>query len=215
MKQIASLVCIVAALAGCAPMMQAAQRQKQIEAQQAQQQRNNDRMQQAVIEIQACGQKRKDGIYKNHTESNACVNDATERAFGDINYPWMDLIYSLDATRAQLAAQVDEKNITEADAKAKLAEKASEIASEDLTRNTQLASTAAAQQQANAAQQATQSQAATAFLRAFAQPSPMPGGTAGARLQYMQQQPALNMHSTQCTTNAIGNTLQTNCNQNY
>lgn len=202
MKKITLLICIAAALTGCVPMMQAAQRQKQIEVQQAQQQRNNDRMQQAVAEAAACVQKRKDHIFKTYAESSDCVNDATERGFRETGYPYMDLITALNARRSQLAAEVDKKKITEEDFKAAMAEKMSEITSEELKRNSQLASAAAAQQQANAAQRAAQAQTIAAFAQSQAAQQP----------KYQVPAPSAMSRTTNCTSNAIGQTVYTNCN---
>jgi hypothetical protein len=206
-KNLSVAIVMLVLLTGCVPMMQAAQRQKQIEAQQAQQQRNNDRTQQAAAEANACVQKRKDHIFKTYAESADCVSDAVERGFRETNYPYMDLIGALNARRSQLAAEMDKKKITEEDFKAGMAEKMSEITSEELKRNSQLASTAAAQQQANAAQRAATAQTISAFAQSQA-----------AQAQQQQamrpviQQPIANMpRTTNCTTNAIGQTLQTNC----
>jgi hypothetical protein len=204
-KNLSVAIVALVLLTGCVPMMQAAQRQKQIEAQQAQQQRNNDRTQQAAAEANACVQKRKDHIFKTYAESADCVSDAVERGFRETNYPYMDLIVALNARRSQLAAEMDKKKITEEDFKAGMAEKMSEITSEELKRNSQLASTAAAQQQANAAQRAATAQTISAFAQSQA---------AQAQQQTMRFAPtpvAPTLRSTNCTTNAIGQTLQTNC----
>jgi hypothetical protein len=125
---------------------------------QAQQQTNNDRIKQAVAESEACAQKRKDHIFKTYAESSACINEAMERGYRETGYQYMDLIMALDARRSQLASQVDKKIITEEDFKAAMAEKISEITSEELKRKAQLVGVAAQQQQANAAQQAAQAQ---------------------------------------------------------
>lgn len=151
---------------------------------QAQQQKNTDRMQKATAEFRVCLQKRKDHVFKTYAESSACANDALERGFREAGYPWMDLILSLDAKRSQLASEVDKKIITEEDMNAGLAEKYSEITSEELHRKAQLASVTAQQDQAIATQHAALAQTLSALPQS---------------------------QSTHCTTNVIGSQLNTNC----
>jgi hypothetical protein len=96
----------------------------------------------------------------------------------------MDLILSLDAKRTQLAAAADKKMISEEEMQAGIADKFSEIKSEEIQRNAQIASANAQEKQAIAAQQAALAQTISAIPQS---------------------------QSTHCTTNVIGSQLNTNC----
>jgi hypothetical protein len=128
------------ALSGCASTMQA-QRAAQI----------RERMAAAKAEMAACVEKRKAGIFRTHVESATCVNDAQQRAFSDIGYPYMDLVSSLSAARLRIAAQVDAGQITEAEAQARMMDAVAQVQNEERRRREEAAVENAAIRANNAA----------------------------------------------------------------
>ncbi len=151
---------------------------------QAARQKTNDRLHQMANEFDACLQKHKTHIFKTYSETSSCINAAVEHGLAATNYPGMDLILSLDAKRTQLAAAADKKMISEEEMQAGIADKFSEIKSEEIQRNAQIASANAQEKQAIAAQQAALAQTISAIPQS---------------------------QSTHCTTNVIGSQLNTNC----
>jgi hypothetical protein len=92
------------------------------------------RMNAAAAEARNCIKRRKAGELASDVAAAMCVNDAMERGFAETRYPHMDLIYAVSATHLRTAEQVDKSEITEAEGAVRIAEKISEITSEERRR---------------------------------------------------------------------------------
>jgi hypothetical protein len=90
-----------------------------------------EKVRQRKDESEACSQQHKDGTFKTWKLVADCTNRTWLR-YAKYDYyssahHHMDLVAALNATRSQLAEELDANKITEADAKAKIEEKMVEL----------------------------------------------------------------------------------------
>jgi hypothetical protein len=123
------------------------------------------RMQAASDEARRCVEKRKAGELADHVASATCINDAMERGFSEVRYPHMDLVRVISATRLRAAEQIDSGEITEGEAVVRIAEKISDITSEERRRRAEDIQTNAAATRAYAQARSAEAQARAAKAR--------------------------------------------------
>ena len=148
-------------MSGCGPIQRykAEQRQEEFQQQQANQREINKQriaaMQQEAI---SCKNRREAGEFKLFVESSKCINEALEKGFTDINYPYMDLVSLLNATRLVVAEKIDHREVTEAQGLAEIAEKGVWLTDQEQKRDAQKQALFVHQQGVAVQQQAVQNQ---------------------------------------------------------
>jgi hypothetical protein len=120
--RLVAVVCVAAVLSGCG-VVRAVQNQQSEE-------RNKERLATMNAEEAACVQRRKSGELHSYVESASCVNEAMLRGMSDIRYPYMDLVYTVAATRLRGATQVDAGTITETELTVRMQETAARVLNE-------------------------------------------------------------------------------------
>ena len=97
------------------------------------------RMQQAGIDanaaIEKCRAKYKIGKIKTHIQLVKCYNPAIVAIYKRADYPYMDLIQSLNDKRVAVAKRIDKKTLTEAQGEAELSKFSAGIVEEERKRN--------------------------------------------------------------------------------
>jgi hypothetical protein len=165
-----------------------------------------------VVDTDTCQLKKNGGLYKTHIDAANCLNQAVGRAASGHYYPWPDLLNSLNTFRTQLAADVDAKKITEENFDFKLADKLTELTTQEINRKAQFANMAAQQQSVIAQRQAAFAAQQSARAQALSALAQQQAAQAQQQTTRFAPTPVAPMpRSTNCTTNAIGQTLQTNC----
>jgi len=139
--QIAVLAILAVGVAGCG--LAQAERSKEIA------HANHDRMAAAQTEAAACDDRRKSGELHTFVGAATCANDALMRGRQDTHYPYMDIAYSVQATRLRVAEGIDAGRITETEGRAKIADAMAWASGEDRRRRE---ATRAANAQADAQQ---------------------------------------------------------------
>src|ERR1700688_596491 len=72
--------------------------------------------------IVGCRNKRLSGALKSFTESANCSNSMIVLAYGWLNYPYMDLVQLVAASRLAVSERVDDGKVSEAEAQEEMAE---------------------------------------------------------------------------------------------
>jgi hypothetical protein len=84
--------------------------------------------------IARCRNKRLNGELKSFAESANCSNSMIVLAYGWLNYPYMDLVQALAASRLAVSERVDAGRLTEAEAQTQMAELGRQVNAEVLRR---------------------------------------------------------------------------------
>ncbi|HXQ66556.1 MAG TPA: hypothetical protein VN980_08300 [Alphaproteobacteria bacterium] len=84
--------------------------------------------------IAGCRNKRLSGELKSFAESANCSNSMIVLAYGWLNYPYMDLVRSIAASRLAVSERVDEGKLSETEAQTLMAELGKEVNAEVLRR---------------------------------------------------------------------------------
>jgi hypothetical protein len=84
--------------------------------------------------IAGCRNKRLSGELKSFAESANCSNSMIVLAYGWLNYPYMDLVRSIAASRLAVSERVDEGRLSEIEAQTLMAELGKEVNAEVLRR---------------------------------------------------------------------------------
>ncbi|MFI5022974.1 MAG: hypothetical protein ACHQRJ_15155 [Alphaproteobacteria bacterium] len=84
--------------------------------------------------IAGCRNKRLSGELKSFAESASCSNAMIVLAYGWLNYPYMDLVRSIAASRLAVSERVDAGKLSESEAQTLMAELGQEVNAEVLRR---------------------------------------------------------------------------------
>jgi hypothetical protein len=93
------------------------------------------RLGQMTQDIDACTAKRKVGPPTAHVDYAMCVNAAFQSAMVDINYPYPDIAATLSADRLRVAELLDKRQISDAEAMARINDKIAEVVRLEEARN--------------------------------------------------------------------------------
>jgi hypothetical protein len=96
---------------------------------------DQQRLGQLTQDIDACTAKRKLGQPTAHVDYALCINAAFESAMFDIQYPYPDSVATLSADRLRVAELLDKRQITDAEARARINDKISDVVRLEEARN--------------------------------------------------------------------------------